>query len=276
MQIEILSKRIGRRLIRGAEIGQRQQLADSIWEIIDREIEDKVVLQSPGTIRNLLIRIRTKADFEASAIFRYAVNIARTSRSGEGDTLIEAFDHNKLSNFLTKPGDLALANGTFRQSGTVFWESLSDSWQERKQGINPAVARKFFINTGSLTSLLERNAKSYVNRLGGTKASMWLAREKRGTKQRRLTKHVLGDITVTIFPSLSMAMVPMLASGRWTDHNDGEFEKKFFRGDMAEKLAGPDGKHRPLILPLIQFFMAFRIPRAIKEAVEAWQKGNAG
>lgn len=277
MKVEILSPRIGRRLLKADERNRGRQVADTVREVIEAEIINRAVKRSPGKMRSLLKWIRRLGEGEAMRMFGMAVKITQTARTGiQEDMAVEAFSHADLSSYDNRTVGAIKTNSLVRQAGTIYWQNLSESWVDYKGSTRPQSARKFFVHHGSLQRLLLQHSTAYVRRLGGVKADAAVAREKRGPVQARELKTVLGEITVTIFPNINMSLLPMMSSNRWTSHNEGAFERRFFSGQMREKLIGPEGKHRPLILPITQFWMMFRIPKAVAEAVNRWAKSSSG
>lgn len=82
-------------------------------------------------------------------------------------------------------------------------------------------------------------------------------------------RQVINKIKIKMFPRIAPALLPGLASRRWTDTGNtyGAMERATLPAGVANKLApagdGAQLPYRPLILPLTQFWMLVRIPNAI-------------
>lgn len=222
----------------------------------------------------LVMRIQDAAEFEAQRLFSAAADIAERSKAGsfrreeKWDIMRErhGFDNSDLG------GTTQVYNGTgVARSGGINWVDLTPRWVRFKRYSHPQNANKFFKHRGRLVAQLRTpsNQAAWVTRFGGIKvtANQAVGRLKRRRKTEVERKWVIGDLTIKVFPNISASLLPMLASHRWSDHGNGEFENAFFRGVMREKLVGPVLRHRPLLQPITQFWMAFRIPRAIERAI---------
>jgi hypothetical protein len=89
-------------------------------------------------------------------------------------------------------------------------------------------------------------------------------------------KEFLGALRIHIFPRIGPALLPGLASGRWTQTTtDGRFERQLFgNAQWVRKLAGPPGRQRPIMQPVVQFWILHRIPRAIVPVLQKWMEAN--
>jgi hypothetical protein len=165
---------------------------------------------------------------------------------------------------LSMPGGKSFL-GSVPKWGQVNWMDLSPNWIEYKYGTNPP-GNRFFIHTGRLTNYLSGRGGD-PKEFGGVETDV----TSRATgAARRSTKSVLATLRVNIFPGISPNLMPMLSSNRWSDAGDGSFERRFFPDRTAEKLIGPEGFHRPLFVPIVQFWTAFHIPRAVTVAINRW------
>lgn len=262
----------------------RDQLSHEISEtVLEGMAEAAHVLISPARLRNLTKSIEAQAGLEALRIFDRGVAIIKRSRtlsvrdafSSSPETTRRprlAFSDADLASSRRRPvrGDLNLAATSVKAQDSVHWGDLSPGWVQHKYGVNRQNATRFFLNTGQLASKITSERAAYVAHLGGVSSNVDTA----DLKPRKLVvergRVTLGRVDVVIFPGLGPQHLPMLASRRWTDSTGGAFEKRFFGGRTGEKLAGPPGHHRPLFTPLIQFWLAFRIPAAIDRAVQTW------
>lgn len=266
MKVTVFSTRRGRQTIDLGTALSTKSFGDSLRDCIQRDLDAVAeVLISPARIRDLLRRLQTRSETEAARIFPTAISIINKAQTGPTrHGVIAAFDANEIAG----RGAGTTLNAQFRQAGSVYWQNLDPKWVEYKHGLNPAVAKKFFEHRGDLKAYLARYQSGFVGRLGGIKVKSKIAPPARGGRTQ--LRRVLAELEVRVFPGVSAGLMPMLSSGRWTSHNNGDFERVFFGGKVAQKLAGPDGRHRALFLPLVQFWAAFRIPRAINEAVASW------
>lgn len=176
--------------------------------------------------------------------------------------------------------------------GSIVWAELKRDYHNRK--ISEGFRGGFFSRTGALSNALLRYEPQIINgRFGGVTVSVdpaelpYLAAS--GTKvlepiqkDGRGYKFYLGKIRIKIFPDISRALLPGLASRRWIDTGTtkGSMERAMLPPSIAKKLApqgdGSQLAYRPLVLPITQFFMLIRIPNAIAAAATRYAKGIIG
>jgi hypothetical protein len=210
------------------------------------------------------------------------------------DTIVDVIDNPQ---FGTDPGlnGANLTRGTdLFASGRVDWKPLSFRYTMRKDrqvrrwgaGAKAARARssKMFFNRGTLRNYLKGRGSTIIrNRLGGMEVKVdrkltdrsFMSANNRWTKRASdflgegdVGRIVLGRVELTMFPRLSPAMAPMLATRRWTDAGDGAMEKAVFGGTKTlAKLLNRRDAYRALLTPVVQFFMLVRIPAAVNRSV---------
>lgn len=259
-----------------------KHVENSVRTGIMESIHEGATKFSKLRFRKLVAQIEHSANTEAMRIFDVAVRIIGRSRNQKpqpGATKSTGVERTAFS-----ARDLGMGTGRFQKTpfisptGSVNWQELTPRWLRYKQHHMPINARRFFKFRGRLAGQLHNrgNQTAWVKRFGGVQV--------RGThagalKERSLSpvnsKWILGELEVHIFPGISAALLPMLASNRWTADTGGMFEATMFRGDMRDKLMGPPNSHRPLIQPLVQFWIAFRIPKSIQDAINRTMKENA-
>jgi hypothetical protein len=258
-----------------------KRTSEYIKEQILEQIADRLVQVSPGLLRDLERRIQAQTVREAARIFEVARKIIE-SRRGDighrgGGTVSDVIGirtsmlTNSIESFDLPKG----LKAGFQDE--VPWRRLSKKWRDYKAKKYPRNANKFFSATGNLKTQFKRNQKVWVNsKFGGVMLDSKTARKSRGKFTDVRTDIAMGDVNIRIFPKISSLLLPGLASRRWADvDRDGRFDKAVIGGKTGEKLAGPiPGQQRPLLQPIVQFFILYRVPIAIRRAVEDWVKAN--
>lgn len=282
MKVSILSNR-HKAVLSTSQIGGQAAVAQAITAAVVDEIGERTLREvSDADLQKLAEKIQQYGNTEALKIFAKAITIIRASRTLNLKTLNQyrydqtrkAFDAATLNpttgsakRFKTLP------NSAVYYTGSVQWRDLSPSWIRQKQERNPKGYNRFFIDTGALIADLQARQSRLLG--GGIRARVLVTRVTRGKKAPSTSKMVLGRISIHMFPSINPALIPMLTSNRWTSSNEGAFERSFLGAVSARKLAGPEGYHRALLLPIFQFWLAFRIPRSIEFAVDTWMRQHA-
>jgi len=278
---------VGKQLLTGANVAGlvEQEIRAGLN---DRLMNGTAALTRPA-LNKLIERTEVVAEQEAMKIFGAAADIIDKSKAGPYRMMIKhpgflgnnAWDqqrerHGFDQSDLGGPTQIFTHHGITPMGG-MNWIDLSSRWvrmkmyKDLKRG--PQNARKFFADTGNLKGTLRsgQNQASWISRFGGIKIKshhdVTKLRQYRKTQIEK--RWVLGELEIQIFPNISQALLPMLSSHRWTDHNEGAFENMLFSGKTRDKLVGPPGRHRPLLQPITQFWMAFRIPAAIKRSIRA-------
>lgn len=283
ISVQILSQRRHRGLT-AADLENREAISQIVRDNILSDLPlDTEVSFSKGRLNKLLKSLRARGLQEANAIFPRAIAIINRARTINLRTLgnyeylepREVFNDRDLASSRRRSTTRSLVppRPGLQMSGSVLWKDLSPSWVVHKYGTNPANYNKFFQNTGRLKSQLGATS-ALVGKLGGVEAKARVAGDRRIDK--RTLRWVLAELDIVIFPGIKPNLLPMLASQRWTSSSGGALERWLIPGKGGEKLAGPQGFHRPLLTPLIQFWLAFRIPRALELAIDDWLKSPRG
>lgn len=227
-------------------------------------------------------RVTAAAEMETARMFPTAVSIIERSQAGmfrmrEGQEFMNnAWDPMRERNAFTDAHlggpTRVLGRTAIAKTGGINWVDLTPRWVRYKRAKGSKGVRKFFWYRGQLKGQLQNgiNVQAWVAKMGGVKVRMTSEANRLRPYRRRMIERrwVVGSIDIEIFPNLTPALLPMLASRRWTDTTDGTFERFMFNGKMRDKLVGPPMKHRPLMQPITQFWLAFRIPTAIRRAIE--------
>jgi hypothetical protein len=279
MKVSILSNR-RKAILTISQIGGQAEVAQAIKASVVDEIGERTLREvSEADLKRLAEKIQQYSNTEALKIFAKAITIIRASRTLSMKTLKqyrfgqtrEAFSAATLNpttgsakRFKTLP------NSAVYYTGSVQWRDLSPNWIRQKQGRSPQGYNRFFIDTGDLIADLQARQSRLLG--GGIRARVLATRSK---KAPSTSKMVLGRISIHMFPTINPALIPMLTSNRWTSSNNGDFERSVLGVASARKLAGPEGYHRALLLPIFQFWLAFRIPRSIEFAVDTWMTQDA-
>jgi hypothetical protein len=160
----------------------------------------------------------------------------------------------------------------------------------KRQRSQIAKAESMFYLDGQLRSYFKRGGRTVVNRMGGIDISLTTERPDTVGGRRKLntidtTKGVrwkLGEIHAHIFPRVVAGLLPGLASNRWTDTSKyADFEHGILPTRIFEKLSGgKHGPYRPLVLPIVQFYILKRIPyileKGLKKAVSKMEVTRDG
>lgn len=247
---------------------------------------------APKTLRQIENRVRNAAVAESARMMDVIVSIMDKPQPGLSPGI--------------SGSDLTRGTNLFA-TGRLGWKPLSDRYARskdlmtRRWGMTGKAARgrssRYFTNRGTLRNYLKgRGATVIKNRLGGMQVDVdktygksyissgnhkYVARDlvtaaiEKGMSSSQQTaakseaaRVLMGRVTLTMFPRLSPAMAPMLATRRWTDAGDGAMEKAMFGGTKTlNKLLNRRNAYRPIITPVVQFFMLSRIPAAVNRAV---------
>ncbi|AKU43543.1 hypothetical protein CPT_Seuss17 [Caulobacter phage Seuss] len=233
---------------------------------------DKAQEISPRFLRRLGARIQMAAMSEANDIFDVVVGIIDSPKFSTSDMGVRYADVIR-----------GAPAGTSGPGGRVSWSDLSLRYAGYKRRHRPANRDRMFRYNNGLRNYLDRQGLSIVkSRLGGIQvkvdvtppANSEVRKYKTGQIWRQtifpeeVASLALGRVSVTMFPRLSPSLAPMLSSRKWTDSGTGKLERQLFAGTRAaDKLVNRNRPYRPLVTPVLQFFMLVRIPSAIKRSV---------
>jgi hypothetical protein len=273
---------VQRSLVSAADL---EKAEDAVANLITANAVASVMDVSVKSLTRLEERIRTAATAETARMMDVIVAIMDKPQPGLSPGI--------------SGSDLTRGTNLFA-SGRLGWKPLSDRYARSKDlmarswGLTGKAARgrssRYFTHRGTLRNYLKgRGASIIKNRLGGMDVQVdkkLRAESYMSGNNKYVTKGlkdivwessdgagdaasiVLGRVTLTMFPRLSPAMAPMLATRRWTDAGDGAMEKAMFGGTKTlSKLLNRRNAYRPIITPVVQFFMLSRIPAAVNRAV---------
>lgn len=234
---------------------------DEVRDQVFEYIANKVVMITPGILRDLSRRLDAAGDAASSRMTDKILSVIDGSDGGTGFSM---------------------------RGGRINWLPLSREWREHKSQPprnprrvwrgNPANADKFFIHTGNLRSKLA--STDFGAKFGGV--SVRDNNRVRRVNGRQLAQQAarsadiaLADIDIKIWPRLSPALIPMLSSRRWTATSRGFSTAVLGNTRNAKKLEGPTAaRHRPLLQPIMQFWLIYQVPQAIKLALIRWLNTN--
>lgn len=238
-----------------------------IATIVDQAVQSSIDM-TPRFLRRLRERVQTVATNEANQIFKVITSIIdRPAKSGTGGFSASSLMSGIEIDPIFKPR--ALAAG-----GAITWPELSYRYAMQKSKTGNRY--RFFRNKNTMRNYFKgRSANIIQGRFGGVQVSI----DQSEVKRRRnatasilpedVSRIVLGSISVNIFPRLTPALAPMLSTRQWTSTNGGKLEASIFSGTRtAAKLLNRRNSHRPLVTPVVQFFILVRIPNAIRRNLQ--------
>jgi hypothetical protein len=164
------------------------------------------------------------------------------------------------------------------------WPALAGSTRVKKMkaGLSATNARRHFLFTGALRGELGDLARSITNHTGTVSVSY---KTNPGAKRfnyvrgrGRRTPVTIGQVRLTFLPQVPLSRLPGLMSGRVTDTDPKlRFERNLGLSSSAlEKLEGPKhgaAVHRPLLQPIITYWMLYRTPVLVQDAILRSIKG---
>lgn len=240
-------------------------------------LKDKVVSVSPDRLRKTTAALVAAANTESLSLFDRVAERIGIESGAPGSTVWAIHSHQLMGSSGRDPG------------GSISWKSLSKRYSEWKTGRSSRLIKRrrrkveqrdyhtgIHDLTGTMKTYFEKNSRYIVtNRFGGIQADINLDRLREGMKpivedgSWGDAHWGLGRITLRIFPKLSPHLMPMLSSRQWiATSNETLLEREFLPPATANKLSG--GKHgpvRPLVLPIVQFYILHRIPGAVYKAL---------
>lgn len=255
---------------------KQAETQDKIADDLLGDLKNKVVSVSPSRLRKTADALVEAANDESLSLFDNAAARIGVESSAPG-TLVGAIYSHQLANGID-PG------------GRVQWQSHSKRYSEWKTGRSYRLLKRrrrktekrdyhtgIHDLTGNMKRYFEKSGHYIVtNRFGGIKVDINLDRMNEGMKPRVEDSSWgdkywgLGRITLKVFPKLSPHLMPMLSSRRWYETGGGTLlEREFLPPATADKLSG--GQHgpvRPLVLPIVQFYILHRIPGAVYKALK--------
>lgn len=157
--------------------------------------------------------------------------------------------------------------------GRIVWKALTTRGKRRftNRGTTGHNKDRFFRDTDQLVQTLRSTLlDALISRAGGVRVFVERSYDvPRGTFVK--ATQAFASISVRIFPSLTGHHLKALTTGRWSDFNRHALLERFLfgEGDTFIKLRGPKVPyhiHRPLLQPVMSFFMIYRIPRVLSLA----------
>lgn len=270
----------------------RGSFSQAIVEGLIGESRSLEVRRMPGPLKNLVIQLERETNKEANKMFATIVRIIDMPRSMTlgrdvpGVTL-------SMMQYGRTPNDrkngskakLDFPKGLAPWGGSIKWKTLSVAWRNQKYKKARGTENKFFVGTtGKLKDQLEKNSESYMRQwFGGVTVSSDYAMTA-GPGRRKILKdatvpEILADVQIHIFPKVAPTLFPGLASRRWTDvDTDGKLERRIVSGAlMQKKLTNGFIPHkRPLLQPVAQFWLMYRIPAVIRTRLQSWIDVQSG
>lgn len=237
---------------------------------------------TPRFLQRLKERVEVAATMEANRIMSLMVSLIDKPRRRLQDQGLSAAE-------LMVGMDLSTsARRSLTMSGSVRWQELNPKYSRSKDKRFPQHRNNMFKARGTMRNYFKgRGANIIRSRLGGIQVQVdrtltdrsypagnnrWVTRAGDFLSTDagdEVTKVALGRVTVTMFPRLSPSMAPMLSTRRWTDSGTGAMEEAVFGGTRTlDKLMNRYGSYRPLLTPVVQFFMLNRIPAAINRTLQ--------
>jgi hypothetical protein len=225
------------------------------------ELGDKEVTRIAGLIREVAVD-------EAHKLFATLGDLIGQMKDGDSLSAAQLMAGTSYAT-LTAFSDAE----TPRATGNMQWPSLTLAYWQRKKAQYPDVVNNFFQRTGAMKAEFTTFGASLSdNLLGGvdvTSSPTPMLPADLDDPTERAAQILMGSISVKIFPRVSPALLPGLASNAWTDvYMSGEFERDIFGDEegafrTGEKLANHIGHYRPFVAPAVQFWILTRIPNAI-------------
>lgn len=170
--------------------------------------------------------------------------------------LTRDYVYQKLHNWRRWPIGRTISRSTAANGGFFIYQAIL-----RDQFRRPTPAT-FMTRLGGITVHVDHQRNDALSNAGGHNRLVTLFQEQ--------YKQVLARIIVTIFPKLNPGNAPMLnEGGRWNSvSGNSNIESLLYPDRTRQKLTNPKGEQRHLVLPITQFYMAVRIPAAIREAMD--------
>lgn len=245
-------------------VGLERQLSEEILQVM----ANRTFAVSPERLQRLANQLEAAAEAEAYKLFEVIDSIVGRRQL--------VFGSPQISNPLDP-----------EVGGRITWKPLSPDYAQWK-GRSVARARRggngrfgsvrpnagMFVLTGTMKNYFGRSGRTIVkNRFGGVRVKADTSQMSQSADAyfgRANATVILGRIQIQIYPLISPALMPMLASRRWTDVGPHSlFERETMAPMTANKLSGGEhGPYRPLVLPITQFFILHRIPGAISRELK--------
>jgi hypothetical protein len=241
-----------------------------IAEAVAKDILKFVTTNASSLVGRRLERLAKKMEFEANReLYRMAsymaTNVIGTPSArypGSKDIKIDGTTIAKWA--ALTPRTIALkSRGNFDRKGS---------------GINmsfPSKGSLHFIRTGDLRKAVAAAGPSFVEATGGVRVTIKPRKQAAEEHAGPASYKRIAEINIELGPRLGPALLPSIKNRAFLDvQPDMRLEKRVFKDPhIIEKLTGPqrDGfpfRHRPLIQPVLSYWMFFKIPAQLKKTME--------
>jgi hypothetical protein len=282
---------IGGAAVTFEEIEAKQNFQNKLTNYLMSQVRAEAIDVSANRLVRMAARMQMAATDQAMMIPATIADIVKTN-AGKDTAVIKGWQLLRGSNTATLYGSLGS-----KASGSVTWAPLDYRYTLYKQFRRASLAKNrtrrtmmissrtaqsydFFRYSGRLASYFNLYGRSIINKFGGVQVTLTKGD---GIAKRSLTtawrdskdsnqlsvKTALGRIHIAIFPEIAPMMMAMLSGRNWSDVGlEGRtFDKAMFPEGVASKLTNPKGPYRPLVLPIVQFYTAVRIPGAILKSL---------
>lgn len=251
--------------------------------VVDGAVSSATEL-TPRILKRLEQRVRLAAMTEASRMMAMIVSLIDTPRR-------EGISYQDLRRGAPRDFLEGAVRQGFNIRGNAPWAPLTVNYALRKHKARRHNTNHMFRYNSTMRHYLKGRAQTIINnRLGGVRVEVnnhlkhshvsrgnnklvGLERIDNFDASGNTAKVILGRVTLTMFPLLSPTLAPMLSTRRWTSSGDGQLERHLFGGTKtAHKLTNGRGQYRPLVTPVLQFFMLSRIPAAVNASVRDYMR----
>lgn len=241
------------------DLAAQERVSGQISSMLLSSMASRGLSNSDATVKKVASAMEDAADRELVHLFSTMASVIEQSSETQPQLTTSSL-----------ASGMVFAQG-FRKSvpmNTIAWAPLTRRWSQRKFAKNMPGAGKMFKATGTLERYLGTNSEALaIKKLGLSEVTIQTPETQADI--RRVKKLGLARIELRMMPKVSALLLPLLRSGKWTD-NEGarRLDKNLFAGTSAgRKLAGASHTYRPFLVPTLQFFMIYRIPVAMRAAI---------
>jgi hypothetical protein len=264
MPLEI---RVGQRQFKKGDPREKinQVMLDGLFDVLQTQTRD--IIPTPEVLQRLVNQMRAEMARELDRLVQTAASFVGTIEHPMWSfRAIQPFNPQKLAAG-ARPGPFPRSTPPLN----VTWGGVVRGYGLKKERI------QFFALTGALErSFPDEFASAIDNKLGGVLIQMPKASKFKPSKTQ--LKQVIGEFRIAIFPRAG-ATVARYALGNFRfDANSASQLERYVLGDTptARKLTGRRGAHRPLMAPLLNFWVKYRIPRALSWKFADFQRRTFG
>ena len=238
---------------------------DAMMKTMKNDLNKSIRDRTERELKVIKRSIENAADREIKRITPFIANtlIGMRSPSTGSFELTPTFFGNDPLQVLrgpTKPGP--------RPFGSITWKPLSpNTLRSKSENKN-----RFFLHTGVLRQFFKQAAPGLLAAIGKTRVDVVMAKEQHIGEGKIIRK--VAELKIRIAPSITSTLLPALATGRWTDVDPKmRLERKIGAGaDIMRKLTGPTRAgynyiHRPLLQPVVNFWLLHRVPTVISNEI---------